>query len=126
MRVDHFGEIQALFTVLIYVGTLYSALSIIIINITTNTTKSFKQAKIADIEKMALYVLLMASIPWLLASPLLKNFLQMHSVWPIVLLYPVLVLSLLVSARQSFLQGRQDFFGTSIGSLTVASITASL
>lgn len=120
MSVNNFGEIQALFSILIYIGTLFAALSIVIISITTNTKNNFKQAKIVELEQMALYIALIAGVPWLFGSMLLKDFLQMTSIWPIILIYPIFVLSLLTSTRQSFLQGRQDFLGTSIGQNIIA------
>lgn len=112
-----FGEVQALFSILLDIVVFFTAISMVITNITANASKDYKHANIIELEQATLVLLYVLFIIWLILTPFLGTFLKIDSTYPLVAIYAVIIISLTINTRQAFLQGRQDFWGVTVGTL---------
>ncbi|GAC1502473.1 MAG: hypothetical protein NVS1B10_07230 [Candidatus Saccharimonadales bacterium] len=112
-----FGEVQVLFSILLDIVVFFAALSIVITNITANAGKVFHKSNIIELEQATLVILYGLFIIWLISAPMISRFLKIDGVWPVITIYSVIMISLIINTRQAFLQGRQDFWGVTVGTL---------
>ena len=117
LSLHDFGEIQVLFSILLDIVVFFGALSIAITSITANAGKAFQKSNIIELEQATLVVLYVLFLGWLAVAPTLSHFLKLDSSLPLIALYAAVLLSLVTNTRQAFLQGRQDFWGVTVGTL---------
>jgi len=108
MSVENFGEVQALISIFLQSGVILGVFGTIVTNITTNHQEE-KLSVINQLYKIALISSLILTLAIFLFTPFLKNFLQFHSVasfWALAISLP---LSIDLTFRRFYLQGKKRF-----------------
>jgi len=117
-----FGDIQALISILTQAGVLLGAFSIVAVNITTNVENhKERDAVISELQKIAFYIVVVASILVLVFSQTLQEFLNFTSVSPFFGLALILPLIVAVTFRNAYLQGSGRFVELSLGGIVSSS-----
>lgn len=121
LNVADFGEVQTLISLFTQLGIFLGAFSIVIVNVTANIDdQDEKNLVINGLRKISFYVVGILFILMILFSSELKDFFNFQNIYPFVVLAFLFPLSLLVSFRSSYLQGRNDFISVSSAGLITA------
>ncbi|HEU4913914.1 MAG TPA: oligosaccharide flippase family protein [Candidatus Saccharimonadales bacterium] len=116
-----FGEVQTLVSIFLQLNIFLTVLSLVVVNIVTNTGSDKKRNElIIEFERLALVVSFGALVASLLLQGRLQSFLQFESAWP----FSILALAMLVSVpfvlRGAVLRGKQRFGLMSAGNVIAA------
>jgi O-antigen/teichoic acid export membrane protein len=121
MGAADYGEVQTLIALVAQVAVFQGMFGIVIINIVANGgDEQEKQSVISEIRKVALYSAAGLFAALLILSMFFKNFLQFNSVWPFLGVAAMIPLSVAITVRNSFLQGKQRFKDVSINGILQA------
>jgi O-antigen/teichoic acid export membrane protein len=116
-----FGDIQALVSMMAQTGIIFGALSVVVVNITANTeSEGERNAIIAELRKISLYIMGASALLLLLISGKIESFLNFSSIYPVIALAVLLVLSALSTFRSAFLQGKGRFGELSVNGVISA------
>lgn len=119
MDVSHFGEVQALFGIITIFGMALAGFKIVAVNITVNDHKNGQQV-IHQFERFLLIAVAILGLLISIASPFIRDFFGFESTLPFFALAANLLISVPLSFRMSFLQGRSDFSSLSISGIIAA------
>lgn len=116
-----FGEVQTLVSIFLQLSIFLTVLSLVIVNIVTNTPdEQRRNALVFEFERLALVASLAVLLLSLVFQRQLQSFLQFESSWP----FPVLALCMVVTVpfilRGALLRGKQRFGLVSAGNLIAA------
>lgn len=115
MSVDDFGEVQALIAIFLQSSVFLGIFGNITVNLTANSNNfSENFSLINQLYKIAMAISLILTVAIILGTPFLKQFLHFHSVWAFWVLALSLPLSVPLTFRRFFLQGKKDFFNNSL------------
>ncbi len=114
MSVDDFGEVQALIAIFLQSGVLLGIFGTIVVNLTANSNSDSENLSLINqLYKIAMITSLVLTAGIIIGTPFLKKFLQFHSVWAFWVLALSLPLSVSLTFRRFFLQGKKDFLKSS-------------
>lgn len=113
MEVSSFGEVQVLLSIFNLVGMLLTAFQIVTVNISANNKKGSAEI-IRQFERMALMFMLGLLVVIVFLSPKLQKFFNFSSYVPFMVLGVALVITVLITFRRAYVQGRSDFTAVSI------------
>lgn len=116
-----FGEVQTLVSIFLQLSIFLTVLSLVIVNIVTNTPdEQRRNSLVFEFERLALVASLAVLLLSLVFQRQLQSFLQFESSWP----FPVLALCMVVTVpfilRGALLRGKQRFGLVSAGNLIAA------
>lgn len=114
MDVSNFGEIQALLSIFNLIGMALVAFQIVVINISANNQKA-SVTIIRQFERLALAFMASIGLLFVLLSTKLQEFFNFSSYLPFMVLGLVLIVSVPVTFRQAYIQGKKNFAAVSIG-----------
>lgn len=118
MGLEDFGEAQVLVSLFLQIAIFLGALNIVVANVTASSRSDREKNRIIlELEKLALTVMSTIIVLSLIFIIQVQKFLQFRSAWPFVSLLAAVLLSLPLTLRNAFLQGRHDFLGISIGQI---------
>ena len=118
MSIEEFGEVQVLISIYLLLAIFVSVFGIAIMNISANLeNEDDKQKIVVDLQNISLYLILILSALILLFSRSFKMFFNFDSVYPFFVLVILLVLSVMITFRTSWLQGRCNFFTVSVSGI---------
>ncbi len=121
LSVPQFGEVQAIFSLSVQIGILLSVLGIVVLNIAANAQEHpEREAVLADLQSLALYALGFCSLVLLIFSPQLARAFQFDSVWPFFILVLILLTTVPITFRRSYLQAHTDFKAVSTTNVIIA------
>lgn len=116
-----FGEVQTLVSIFLQLSIFLTVLSLVIVNIVTNTAdEQRRNALVFEFERLALVVSLAVLFLSLVFQHQLQNFLQFESAWPFPLLALCMVVTVPFILRGALLRGKQRFGLVSAGNLIAA------
>lgn len=110
-----FGDVQALMAMYMQLALLLTVLSQVSVNVAANYQDESKRlATLFELEKLAFVlslglVVLLAALSWKL-----RNFLQLSSVWPLLILLATLLLSVPPTFRSAYLRAHMAFGHASV------------
>lgn len=119
MDVSHFGEVQALFGMITIFGMAMAGFKIVAVNITVNDPENGQQV-IRQFERFLLIAVAILGLLISIISPLARDFFGFESALPFVALSVNLLITVPLSFRMSFLQGRRDFKSLSASGVIAA------
>lgn len=120
MDVSHFGEVQALFGMITIFGMAIAGFKIVAVNITVNDPENGQQV-IRQFERLLLIAVAIIGLLISITSPLARDFFGFESTLPFVALAVNLLITVPLSFRMSYLQGRRNFKALSVSGI-VASV----
>ncbi len=110
MTVDDFGEVQALIAIFLQISVILGIFGNIVVNLTANNNnKSKNLAIINQLYKIALIGSFIITSGIIILTPFLKHFLNFHSIFSFWVLAISLPLSISLTFRKFFLQGKKEF-----------------
>ncbi|MEX2014251.1 MAG: oligosaccharide flippase family protein, partial [Parcubacteria group bacterium] len=113
-----FGDVQALISLIAQAGVIFTAFSIVVVNITANLEDRVERdAIIGELQKIALYVVAVAVLAVLLFLSPLGEFLNFSTPYLLLGLVVMLPLTSLVTFRNAYLQGSGRFWELSVGGI---------
>ncbi|EKD42911.1 MAG: hypothetical protein ACD_72C00535G0007 [uncultured bacterium] len=116
-----FGEVQTLVTILSLATLFITIFGSATINIVANSTDdSERNSIISQFRKLITGIALILAISLAILSPWLKNFFHFTSIYTFILLAALIPLNIPNILRTSFLQGKKQFYTTSINGVTLA------
>jgi O-antigen/teichoic acid export membrane protein len=116
-----FGEVQTLVSIFLQLNIFLTVLSLVVVNIVTNTGSDTKRNElVVEFERLALVVSFGALIASILLQTQLQSFLQFASPWPFSLLALAMVVSVPFVLRGAILRGKQRFGLMSAGNIIAA------
>ncbi len=105
-----FGDVQVLISLIAQSAVIFGVFSIMAVNITTNVeNQNERDAIITELRKIAFWIVGFISIFILISMFWLKSFFNFSSVYPIVGLVVILLISPVTIFRSAFLQGSGRF-----------------
>ena len=121
MSVENFGEVQAMIALFLQSGVVLGIFGNIVINLTANSDdKEEKISLINQLFKIALIAGWILTILIIIFTPFLKHFLKFQSIWAFWALAISLPLSVSLTFRRFFLQGKKEFIKVSWVSILYA------
>lgn len=123
MSIEDFGEVQALIAIVLQTGIIFGVFNIMGVHAFANASKENKANKISvlsQIYKMAVIGITIFSIFFILLSSVLKDFLHFQSIYPFFALAGILLISIPMTFRRSYLQGTNNFLALSISGIIQA------
>ncbi len=121
MSVGDFGEVQALIAIFLQSGVLLGIFGTIVVNLTANSNSDSENLSLINqLYKIAMITSLVLTVGIIIGTPFLKKFLQFHSVWAFWVLALSLPLSVSLTFRRFFLQGKKEFLKNSLVSIFYA------
>ncbi len=110
MSVEDFGEVQTLISLFLQTGVVLGIFGNIVVNLTANSDRDADKLQIINqLYKIALLSSLVLTAGIIIFTPFLKGFLQFHSIFAFWALAISLPLSVSLTFRRFFLQGKKDF-----------------
>jgi O-antigen/teichoic acid export membrane protein len=110
-----FGDVQALISLITQSAIIFGAFSVVAVNITTNTENPHERdAILAELQKMAFWIIGIVFILLLLSMTELRSFFNFSSIYPLVGLAIILPISAVTTFRNAYLQGVGRFTHLSI------------
>lgn len=111
-----FGDVQAFISLIAQTALIFGAFSVVTVNITTNVEDALQRNKvIAELQKIALWIVGFGIVVLLLLTTRLHDFLNFTSYAPLVALVLVWPMSAYSTFRNAYLQGSGRFAEVSIG-----------
>ncbi|GAC1391952.1 MAG: hypothetical protein NVSMB46_06340 [Candidatus Saccharimonadales bacterium] len=109
LNVSQFGEVQALFSILLNVGILFTALSLVIVHISANRKTHQATPVVLDLEKVSFMIILVTGLVWLASVTYIMHFLKLTNHIAVIIFYFAVLLGLFIATRQAYIQGKEDF-----------------
>lgn len=121
LSVTDFGEVQAIFSLSGYFGIVLGVLGMVALNIVTNREhEPSREPALQDLQSLGIYITLAGIILILLLRNSLSSFFQFSSTLPFVMLAGILLVSIPLAFRRSYLQALKYFGTVSIGAIIIA------
>lgn len=118
MRLEDFGEVQVLLSLFLQAAIFLGAFSIVTANIVAGyKDEALKHRVIHELEKLATFISLAAIGLTLIFIHQVQLFLKFSSAYPFVGLLLVMAITIPLTFRIAYLQGKHDFAGISIGGI---------
>lgn len=117
--ISSFGEVLTLLSIFNLIGMLLVAFQIVIVNISANNIKTGTQIA-QQFEYLALIFMIAVFILMTAASTQLQQFFSLDSSIPFVILGLIMVLTVPIAFRSSFIEGKQNFVAVSISNIIAA------
>ena len=115
---SEFGDIQVLISLITQAGIIFGSFSLISVNITTNTENPHERnAILSELRKICYYIVLAIVLFVLVYFTKIKSFLNLNTIYPIVGLIIILLLSSTATFRSAFLNGSKKFAELSINGI---------
>ncbi len=115
---SEFGDIQVLISLITQAGIIFGAFSLISVNITANTESPHERnAILSELRKICYYIILAIVLFLLVFIFKLESFLNLSTVYPIIGLVILLLLSSTATFRSAFLNGSKKFAELSISGI---------
>lgn len=121
LDLQNFGEVQAIFSLSVQIGIVLNVLGLVTLNIIANKEHDpSRESLLSDIQSIAIYVMLAVCAVLFLAGPSLERTFQFDSLTPFFILIILLLSSLPVTFRRSYLQAQHDFTGVSLSNIIIS------
>jgi len=113
-----FGDVQALISLITQSAIIFGAFSVVAVNITTNTENQHERdATLAELQKIAFWIIGMVFIILLLSISELRSFFNFSTIYPLIGLAIILPISAMTTFRNAYLQGSGRFLHLSLGGI---------
>jgi O-antigen/teichoic acid export membrane protein len=117
LGLEGYGELQVVTSFLLQIMTVFVGLNLISVNIVTNHDERESKALIIALQKAVFWLVAIACVGVLIASPQLRHFFHFNSTWPFILIIPSLLVDAIAVFWTAYLQAKRDFVSLSIYSI---------
>ena len=115
MAVEDFGEVQALISIYLQLGIILTVFGYIVVNIVSNDGRDDKKTEfVLKLEEIAYFLTFAVSFVIIIFSNNLKNYLNFHSFYPFIALALLLITTVPLTFRTSYLQAKHLFWSLSL------------
>ena len=116
-----FGEVQAIFALTLEITLVLNVLGVVAVALEANREEAPERAElVGDLQAVTLYLVLVASLVTVAFGSWLAHALQFSSSTPFLFLAGILLTSLPITFRRSYLQAGYDFTAVSLANILMA------
>ncbi|HUD10928.1 MAG TPA: oligosaccharide flippase family protein [Candidatus Saccharimonadia bacterium] len=120
LNVSTYGELQVITSFILQLTTVYLSLNLINVNIVANHEENAATHLMTAIQKVIFWLVVVICVGLAFGSGALRNYFHFDSVWPFVLIVPILLIDTVSIFWTGYLQGHRQFLTLSAYTLTVA------
>src|ERR1700683_1820140 len=120
MGVVSYGELQLVTSFILQLTTIYLTLNIINVNIVANHEETAGRELMSALQKTIFWLVVLLCAVLAVASGAIEGFFHFSSVWPFLLIIPILLIDTASIFWTGYLQGHHEFGTLSLYTITVA------